>query len=66
MHFKEFFGISQIRTASDSNNWIKWVEKWYSCYWVRAIENKDCFMLNLGNFFDPFDNFDLLSAIIEF
>ena len=26
MYFKEFFGISQIRTASDSNNRIKWVE----------------------------------------
>ena len=32
LHFKEFFGISQIWTASDSNNKIKWVEKWYSCY----------------------------------
>ena len=32
--FKEFFGISQIWTASDSNNRIKWVEKWYSCYWI--------------------------------
>jgi len=34
--FKEFFGISQIWTVSDSNNRIKWVEKWYSCYWVRC------------------------------
>ena len=36
MNFKDFFGINQIRTASDSNNRIKWVEKWYSCYWVRC------------------------------
>ena len=34
--FMEFFGISQIWTTSDSNNRIKWVEKWYSCYWVRC------------------------------
>ena len=34
--FKEFFGISQIWTASDSNNRIKWVQKWYSCYRVRC------------------------------
>ena len=34
--FKEFYGISQIWTASDSNNRIKWVEKYYSCYWVRC------------------------------
>ena len=32
--FKEFFGISQIWTASDSNNGINWVEKSYSCYSV--------------------------------
>ena len=36
MHFKEFFGISQIWIASDTNNRIKWVEKWYSCYWVQC------------------------------
>ena len=34
LHLKELFCISQIWTASDSNNVIKWVEKWYSCYWV--------------------------------
>ena len=36
LYFKEFFGISQIWTASDTNNRIKWVEKWYSCYWVQC------------------------------
>ena len=36
LHFNEFFGISQIWIASDSNNRIKWVEKWFSCYWVRC------------------------------
>ena len=36
LYFKEFYGICQIWTASDSNNRIKWVEKWYSCYWVRC------------------------------
>ena len=35
MFFNEFFGISQIWTTSDSNNRIKWVEKWYSCFWVQ-------------------------------
>ena len=42
MHLEEFFGLSQIWTASDSNNGIKWVEKWYSCYWVHfeAIPGK--------------------------
>ena len=33
-HLEEFFGLSQIWTASDSNNGINWVEKSYSCYWV--------------------------------
>ena len=36
MLFKEFFGVSHIWTTSDSNNKIKWVEKWYSCYWVQC------------------------------
>ena len=27
--------MSQIWTVSDSNNRIKRVEKWYSCYWVQ-------------------------------
>ena len=36
MYFTEFFCISQIWTASDTNNRIKWVEKWYSCYWVQC------------------------------
>ena len=36
LNFKEFFCISQIWTASDSNNRIKWVQKWYSCYRVRC------------------------------
>ena len=36
LHFKEFFCISQIWTTSHSNNRIKWVEKWYSCYWVQC------------------------------
>ena len=34
LRLEEFLGISQIWTASDSNNGIKWVEKWYSYYWV--------------------------------
>ena len=34
LHLEEFFGLSQIRTTSDSNNGINWVEKSYSCYWV--------------------------------
>ena len=29
-------------------------------------ENKDCFMCNFGKFLDMFDNFNLLSVIIEF
>ena len=36
MLFKEFFGLSQIWTTSDTNNRIKRVEKWYSCYWVQC------------------------------
>ena len=36
LHFKEFFGISQIWTTSDSNNRVKWVENEYSCYWVQC------------------------------
>ena len=32
----------------------------------KATENKDYFMCKFGNFWDPFDNFNLLSAIIEF
>ena len=32
----------------------------------KATENKDYFMCKFGNFLDPFDNFNLLSAIIEF
>ena len=34
LYLEEFFGLSQIWTASDSNNGINWVEKSYSCYWV--------------------------------
>ena len=34
LYLEEFFGISQIWTASDSNNGLNWVEKSYSCYWV--------------------------------
>ena len=30
------------------------------------MENIDRFMCNFGNFWDPFDNFTLLSVIIEF
>ena len=33
---------------------------------VYVIENLNWFMCNFGNFLDPFDNFNLLSAIIEF
>ena len=34
LHLVEFFCLSQIWTASDSNNGINWVEKSYSCHWV--------------------------------
>ena len=49
LFFMDFFGIIQIWTASDSNNRIKWVEKWYSCYWVRceALPRKWKEILNL-------------------
>ena len=36
LHFKDFFSVCQIWIASDSNNRVKWVEKWYSCYWVQC------------------------------
>ena len=36
LHLEEFFGLSQIWTTSYSNNRIKWVEKWYSCYQVQC------------------------------
>ena len=35
LNFKEFFIISQIWTIINSNNRIKWVGKWYSCYRVQ-------------------------------
>ena len=58
MHFKEFFGISQIWTASDSNNRIKWVKND-----IHVIESGvRPYSRNEKN---PFDNFKLLSAIIK-
>ena len=33
---KEFFLYKSNLTTSESNNRIKWVEKWYLCYWVQC------------------------------
>ena len=33
---------------------------------VQAIDNIDWFTSTFGNFLDPFDNFNLLTVIIEF
>ena len=49
LHLEEFFGLSQIWIASDSNNGINCVEKSYSCYWVhfRALPGKWKEILNI-------------------
>ena len=49
LNFKEFFSISQIWTIINSNDRIKWVEKWYSCYGVQceALPRKWKEFLNL-------------------
>ena len=33
-HLIEFLVIIQIWTASQSKNWKKWIEKWFSYYWA--------------------------------
>ena len=38
----------------------------YKKLFVWAIEKIDRFMCNFGKFLDSFDNFNLLSTIIEF
>ena len=61
---RRIVALSRIRLDLES----KWRSNWglTSKLFVYVIENINWFMRNFGNFLDSFDNFNLLSAIIEF